>query len=63
MEQAMPQQPQPPNAPPRYGCPNCGAGLYSPYHTLCPVCAEPIDAELLHRVLGRSVETTGGGSR
>jgi len=46
---------------PTYNCPNCGAGLYSPYHTVCPVCAEPIDPETIQQALGKEIDVAKGG--
>ena len=39
-----------------YRCPGCGAALYSPYHTVCPVCAQPIDLEEIEKALGKTVD-------
>ncbi len=45
-----------------FNCPNCGAGLHSPYHTICPVCAEPIDSDTIQNALGARIELAGGGT-
>ncbi len=48
--------------PKAYHCPSCSAALYSPYHTVCPVCAEPIDTTKIEEALGKKVEVAGDES-
>lgn len=45
-----------------FKCPGCGATLYSVYHTVCPVCAEPIALETLEQALGVKADVMRGGS-
>ncbi len=50
-----------PDAKPVYRCTNCPAEMYSPYHTICPRCAEPVDYENITRTLGRGIDVAGQG--
>lgn len=36
--------------------------MRSPYHTICPVCAEPIDTETIQHALGARIELAGGAA-
>ncbi|MGE0434067.1 MAG: hypothetical protein AB7K09_18110 [Planctomycetota bacterium] len=46
---------------PVYRCNNCSAEMFSPYHTICPRCAEPIPYDDITRTLGRGIEVAGQG--
>ena len=50
-----------PDAKPAYRCSNCQAEMFSPYHTICPRCAEPVDYDNITRTLGRGIDVAGQG--